>query len=37
MKQDSCQEANITKSFGIIKRKLTGQQFKDNVREGWQN
>jgi len=28
--------ANIIKIFGSLKRKLSGQRFKDLVRKGWQ-
>jgi len=27
--------ADFSKTFGTLKRKMTGQQFKDMVREGW--
>ncbi|MDP3765397.1 MAG: AbrB/MazE/SpoVT family DNA-binding domain-containing protein [Nanoarchaeota archaeon] len=30
-------EANLTKIFGSLKRKMSGQDFKDMVREGWEN
>ena len=29
-------EADLTKLFGSLKRKLSGQEFKDLVREGWE-
>jgi len=29
-------KADITKSFGTIHRKISGQDFKDMVRQGWQ-
>jgi len=28
-------EADLTKIFGSLKRKMSGQEFKDLVREGW--
>ncbi len=28
-------EANLKKIFGSLKRKISGQEFKDLVREGW--
>ncbi len=28
-------EANLEKLFGSLKRKMSGQEFKDMVREGW--
>lgn len=28
-------EADFTKLFGSLKRKMSGQEFKDMVREGW--
>lgn len=28
-------EANLERIFGSLKRKMSGQQFKDMVREGW--
>lgn len=27
--------ADISKAFGSLKRKMSGQEFKDMVREGW--
>ena len=30
-------EADLTKFFGAIKRKVSGQEFKNNVRSGWKN
>jgi len=30
-------KANLEKSFGILKTKMTGQQFKDMVRKGWES
>ena len=30
-------EADLTKLFGSLKRKMSGQGFKDRVREGWQS
>jgi antitoxin component of MazEF toxin-antitoxin module len=29
-------KADISKSFGAITRKLSGQDFKDMVKQGWQ-
>ena len=29
-------EADLSKIFGSIKRSLSGQQFKDSVRKGWE-
>ncbi|MFH1409810.1 MAG: AbrB/MazE/SpoVT family DNA-binding domain-containing protein [Nanoarchaeota archaeon] len=29
-------KANISHLFGSLKTKMTGQQFKDQVREGWE-
>ncbi len=29
-------EADLTKVFGSLKRKMSGQEFKDLVREGWE-
>ena len=28
-------EADLTKLFGFLKRKMSGQKFKDIAREGW--
>jgi len=28
-------EADLSKVFGSVKRKMSGQQFKDLAREGW--
>lgn len=28
-------ESNLVKLFGSLKRKISGQEFKDMVREGW--
>ena len=28
-------EANLVKLFGSLKKKISGQEFKDMVREGW--
>lgn len=28
-------EANIQRLFGSLKRKMSGQEFKDMVRKGW--
>ena len=28
-------EANLTKLFGSLKRKMSGQEFKDMIRKGW--
>ncbi|MEK6886625.1 MAG: AbrB/MazE/SpoVT family DNA-binding domain-containing protein [Nanoarchaeota archaeon] len=28
-------EANLQKMFGSLKRKMSGQEFKDMVRKGW--
>lgn len=33
---DVVKEADLSDLFGSLKRKLTGQEFKDMVREGWQ-
>lgn len=33
---DITREADLTKLFGTLKRKLSGQEFKDFVREGWE-
>ena len=30
-------EADLTKLFGTIKRKVSGQKFKNKVRNGWEN
>ena len=30
-------EADLTKLFGSLKSKMSGQRFKDRVREGWQS
>lgn len=32
---DIFKEADLSKMFGTLKRKLSGQEFKDMVREGW--
>lgn len=29
-------KADLSKSFGSIKRKMSGQEFKDMVRKGWE-
>jgi antitoxin component of MazEF toxin-antitoxin module len=29
-------KADLTKDFGMIKRKMSGQEFKDMVRAGWE-
>ncbi|MBI2550101.1 AbrB/MazE/SpoVT family DNA-binding domain-containing protein [Candidatus Woesearchaeota archaeon] len=29
-------EADLTKLFGSLKRKMSGQEFKDMVRQGWE-
>ena len=28
-------EANLKKLFGSLKRKMSGQEFKDMIRKGW--
>jgi len=33
---DIIKEADLTKLFGTLKRKLSGQEFKDFVRKGWE-
>jgi antitoxin component of MazEF toxin-antitoxin module len=30
-------KADLTRSFGSLNRKISGQDFKDMVRQGWQN
>lgn len=32
---DVVKKANLTKLFGTLPRKKSGQQFKDMVRKGW--
>jgi len=32
---DVVKEADLTKLFGSLKRKMSGQAFKDMVRKGW--
>ena len=32
---DIVKEANLTNVFGSLKRKISGQEFKDIVRQGW--
>jgi len=32
---DVVKEANLKHLFGSLKRKMSGQKFKDMVREGW--
>jgi len=34
-KNREIKKADISKLFGISKRKISGQEFKDLVREGW--
>lgn len=33
---DVVKPANIEKLFGTLKRKMSGQEFKDMVRQGWE-
>lgn len=32
---DVVKEANLTHLFGSLRRKISGQEFKDFVRKGW--
>ena len=34
---DLVKKADLTKIFGSLKSKLSGQEFKDLVREGWES
>lgn len=35
IKVELVKEANLKSVFGALKRKMSGQEFKDMVREGW--
>lgn len=35
IKIELVEEADLTDIFGSLKRKMSGQEFKDMVREGW--
>ena len=35
IKIELVKEANLKPVFGALKRKMSGQEFKDMVREGW--
>lgn len=34
-KEDAIKAADLSDMFGAVKRKRSGQAFKDMVREGW--
>lgn len=34
---DIVRKADLSKTFGTLKRKMSGQEFKDLVRKGWEN
>ena len=33
---EPAKEADLTDIFGTLKRKMSGQEFKDLAREGWE-
>jgi len=34
---DIVRKADLSKTFGTLKRKMSGQEFKDLVRRGWES